>query len=362
MQLPIQKIRELVSHYFKLAPSPPPDSEPLRRLGLNIGRANIVASEISSSNNELTLEKCARKPILPDQPIVEQLKSFLNQAGFHSKRVGVSVKGQGVVIRFLSFPKMSRTDFASSIRYEAEKYLPFSLSEVIFDYHILNEGALTSESQTNMSVILVAVRKTEIERLIQTVQMAGLKPDLVDVDTFACSNAFEHANPEINTKSVSFIDLGAADSSFGILDKGSLVFSRDIAFGGNDLTEMIHRKLNISIEDAKKIQMELQPDQKENVTIATEGLNRLFQEIKSSVTYYFNQNQSAPPLEGVYISGGLSHLGILPKLLEQQLGFPVHFWNPVNQLNISPEIDQDDLSELNPYLPVSIGLAIRPIR
>lgn len=360
-KLDISNLRALVNQLIKLNPKKPAVSEPIRRIGLNIGRSNLVASEISWRENQPVLERCARRQLLPDRSLAEQVKSFFSEIGFKSKQASVSVKGQGVVIRFLSFPKMSRADFASSIRYEAEKYLPFSLSEVVFDYQIMSEaGAQSNEDGATMSVVLVAARKTEIERLIQTVQSAGLKPDLIDIDILACANAFQHANPDAKNHCVGLIDLGATDSSLGILDKGMLVFSRDIAFAGADLTEAIHRKLNIPQKEAFEMQLKIDPNETSKTAALEEGLGRLFQEVKSSITYYYNQHQTEAPLETIYISGGFSQLVILPKLLEKQLEIPVKTWNPTDQMTIGEGIDKNSLSELIPYLPISIGLAIRP--
>ncbi len=360
-KIDINRLRNLVNQFVKLNSKKPVESELFRTLGLNVGRFNLVASEIIWRENRPVLERCARKQIVQDQPLADQIKNFFAENGFKSKRVSVSLKGQGVVIRFLSFPKMSRADFASSIRYEAEKYLPFSLSEVIFDYQIINEAsAQSNENGATMPVILVAARKTEVERLIQMVQAAGLKPDLIDVDMLACTNAFQHANPDAKNHCVALLDLGATDSGFGIVDKGTLVFSRDIAFGGTDLTEMIHRKLNVSHEQAFEMQLKLDLNQTDKAAIIEEGLARLFQETKSSITYYYNQRQTEVALETLYISGGLSQLSVLPKLLEQHLELPVKIWNPMDQMTIGDEIDKNSLKELIPYLPVSIGLAIRP--
>lgn len=358
-KLDISSLRNLVNRFVALNSKKPSPSEPVRRIGLNIGHSNLIACEVTWQDNKPILERCARRQIIQDQPLPEQIKGLLSETGFKSKRVSVSLKGQGVVVRFLSFPKMSRADFASSIRYEAEKYLPFSLPEVIFDYHIIDTPQ-ASEDGATMSVILVAARKTEVEHLIQTLQTAGLKPDLIDVDILACANAFQHANPDAKNHCVGLIDFGAADSSLGILDKGSLVFSRDIAFGGTDLTEMIHRKSNIPHEAALEVQLKINPNETDKASVIEEGLSRLFQETKSSITYYHNQHHGAAALEAIYISGGFSQLGILPKLLAQQLEIPIKTWNSTDQMIIGEQVDENLLNELIPYLPVSIGLALRP--
>ncbi len=357
-KIDLSNLKNLVSRFIKLNPKKPIESEPLRRTGLNIGRTSLTACEIAWRENQPVLERCVWKQIVSDQPLADQIKNLFTESGFKSKRVSVSLKGQGVVIRFLSFPKMSRADFSSSIRYEAEKYLPFALTDVTLDYYMVDTPTSSQEEGT-MSVILAAARKTEVERLIQTLQAAGLKPDLIDIDILACVNAFQFANPDAKNHCVGLIDFGAMDSSFGILDKGTLTFSRDIAFGGSDLTEMIHRKSNISHEAAVEVQTKLDKTQVEKTAIIEEGLGRLFQEIKSSITYYYNQHQGATPLETIYISGGFSRLAILTELLEKQLELPVKTWNAVAQMKLGEQINEDSLKELNPYLPVCIGLAIR---
>ncbi len=336
------------------------ESEVHRTIGLNIGRANLIAVEVAWHDKQPVLERLGRIQIAQGQNLSDQIKHFFTQMGFKSRRVSVSLKGQGVVVRFLSFPKMSRADFSSSIRYEAEKYLPFSLSEVNFDYQILNEINNSSGEAATMNIILVAARKTEVDHLLQVLQGAGLKPDLIDVDILACANAFVQSTPEIKEQCVGILDLGAIDSSFGIVDKGSLVFSRDIAFGGADLTEAIHRKLNVSPEEAFNLQAKLDVNAAEKIAVITEGISRLFQEIKSSITYYYNQRQTEIPLDAIYLSGGFSQLSILPKLLQAQVEVPIKTWNPTSQMKIGEEVDKKVLTELIPYLPVSIGLAIRP--
>ena len=356
------QIRNLIHRFVKTNPQKKVEPELTSRTGLNVGRFNLVASEITWHEGRPVLQRCARQQIVQDKPLPDQIKNFFQESGFKSKHVSLSLKGQGVVLRFLAFPKMSRTDFASSIRYEAEKYLPFSLSEVTFDYQIINEAAgQANENGTTMPVILVAARKTDVERLIQTVQAAGLKPDLIDIDILACANAFQHAQPDIvKNNCVGLIDLGATDSSLGILNRETLVFSRDIAFGGSDLIEIIHRKLNIPHEKAFEFQSKLNLKEMDKINIVREGLARLFQEIKSSITYYYNQHQSETALETIYLSGGFSQLGVISKLLEEQLELPIKTWNPTDQMTFGEAVDKNSLHQLVPYLPVSIGLALRP--
>ncbi|OGW86347.1 MAG: hypothetical protein A3A81_07685 [Omnitrophica bacterium RIFCSPLOWO2_01_FULL_45_10b] len=347
-----------VSSFFKKTP---PKTQGERKVGLNIGHGAITACEVSfGAQHQLILEQCARKEIVKDKPIASQLKDFLHESKFQSKQVNMSLKGHGVVVRFLSFPKMNRSDFASSIQFEAEKYLPFSLSEVVLDYQIIEDIAVPPKTDLNtMKVILVAARKTEIDKLVNLAQEIGFKLNVIDVDVFAYVNAFEHSNPEVKNQSVALIDFGAGDTTLAVVDKGALVFSRDIAFGGDDLTEMIHRKLNVPVEEALKIQLDQNLSQPEHKIAVEEGLSRLFQELRSSLNFYYNQNQTATPVETIYVSGGLSQLGVLLELLEKQIETPIKKWDPTSQFTLGEKVSRETLDPLTPYLPVCIGLAIR---
>ena len=134
-----------------------------KTVGLNLGRENIVLSEISFAAEKATLERIARTSLIKDKPVGQQIKTLFQDLKLDGNSVRVSLKGQGIVVRYLNFPKMSRADFASSIQFEAEKYLPFSLSDVVLDYHLLDASAASAET---MRVILVALAQSTSCRIM----------------------------------------------------------------------------------------------------------------------------------------------------------------------------------------------------
>ena len=370
----VETIKGLVSRFLPaLRAKETQKIEPDLRLGLNIGRANLVACEISADKGKFTIERCVQKPLRTDQSLGQQLKEFFQGAKLQSKKANVSLKGHGVVVRFLSFPRMSRADFSSAIQFEAEKYLPFNISEVVMDFQIADETAdKPAKEDGTMQVILVAARKTEVEHLAAAMKEAGFGLNAIDVDIFAITNLFAFVHPEAKDHTYAVVDLGAVDTSLGILSKEVLIFSRDIAFGGSDLTEFIKRKLNVSHEEALKIitgakstpspsPLPLKGGEDKGEGVIEEGLSRLFQELRSSINYYYNQHQNASQIEGIYISGGLSQLAILKSLLEKQMEVPINTWDPIPAFQVGEGVTLDVLQSLNPYLPVSLGLGIRPI-
>jgi len=352
-----QTLQNLSEKFFPRISGKSPLPKISRRIGLNIGKANIVGCEVSVEGDRVTLERCGRIKISAEGSLSDQLQNFCKNAGFQSNKVRLSLKGQGVVIRFLQFPKMTREEFSSSIQYEAEKYLPFNLADVVLDYHFpVTQG---DSGQKTVEVILVAVRKMEVDKMMALVKPTGLMVEAIDLDAFACVNALEYSVLEIKSQTVGMIDFGAGDTTLCICHLGHVVFSRDIAFGGNDMTELIRRKLNTTAEEAHRIQHEKTLEPPEHLLAVQEVLDRLFQEIKLSLNYYANQHPDAAQVQTLYVSGGFSQLAVLANSLQDKFQIPVKRWNPTEKMTLNSSISQEQLNDVISYLPVAVGLAIR---
>ncbi len=336
--------------------SPGISSKPFRQIGLNIGRSNLVGCEVLHRGGSIILERCARTEIQPNEQLSVQIKQFCEAIGFHSKRVNISLKGQGIVMRFLDFPRMSEKDFRSSIQYEAEKYLPFNISEVVMDHYILNAG---SEQDKTMRVILVAAKKTEVEKAISSVKAAGLEINAIDIDILCCVNALEFNHSEIKEHVVGVLDLGAQDTTLCVVNHGLVVFTRDIAFGGSDMVEMLRRALGVTIEEAAQIFQEETLQNPAHEKAIHDVLERLFQELRLSLNYYFSQHEQVTKLDTFFLSGGLSQLKSLLVLLEQRMETTVERWDATEKMELTQPVSREILKPLLPYLPVCAGLAIR---
>lgn len=327
-------------------------------IGLDIGRAHINVVQILKMSDSAILEKYAHHQIIPNTPISTQLKHLFQTAQINEKTVRVSIKGQGVILRFISFPKMSREEFESAIQYEAEKYLPFAMSEVVLDFYIV-PPVKGKEAQKTMDVILVAARRQEIAKLVKTIQEANLQPDSIDVDAIAFTNAFLFSRKDAAESVCVLIDFGAKDVNIDIMDYGSLRFSRDITFGGYDITQFLKRKLQINDQEAIAIQTAPDTNNSPHVEALIQSFAVLIQEIKLSMNYFYGQHPDVQKPSAIFVSGGLARLDILRKTIETETGIPVMQWNPLESFTIGPEIKKGELEGFQSYLPVCLGLALR---
>jgi Tfp pilus assembly PilM family ATPase len=220
---------------------------------------------------------------------------------------------------------MALSELKSTMQFEAGQYIPLPRDEVILDCAIVKGKA----EENKMLVVLAAVKKAIIYERISLLEKAGLTARVIDVDCFCLSNAFNHsyqwAPPEAKTDKsevIGLLNIGANSTNMVILDNGTLRFSRDIAFGGSELS-----------------------------------LNNLAGEISSSIDYF--ENQSGKRLEKAYLSGGAADASGMVNFLNHQLGIAVAYYDFFSGLKQGPAMNTEGLKAKGNSFVIALGLVLR---
>ena len=332
-----------------------------RILALDIGSSEIKACEIAESAGGVALTGFASTKIGNQNETIYAIKEILRHANFRTKKCVTAVSGRSVIVRYVTMAQMPEEDLRQAIKFEADKYIPFEVDEVVMDTQILEDSA-SDGAQPEMKVLLVAVRKSLIEEHLALLQEAGLQSQIIDVDAFALGNAFElraraqgSLSPE---KVVALIDIGANKTNINILKGAVSYFTREVYLAGNDFTEAVSRKFNLDTAEAERLKCEPgeQAGEVEEAILPT--LDDLGNEIQLSFDYF--ENQFDRVVEEVYISGGSSRLPGLQRAFEGAFEKSVVFWNPLESVEIkSDRIDTKTLQQYAGQLAVCIGLAAR---
>lgn len=288
-------------------------------VGLDIGASAIKAIKLKFLQEAVQLYSFVSEPIQPD--LESTLKRIIESQGI--KKVNISVSGPATIIRYVVLPRMNENEFRQALKFEAPKYITFTLSEANLDACILKPDL----PDNKMLVLLAAVKKELISQRLQLLQEGGLKVNIIDLDSLALINAFKHSedNDTFKDKTVALLNIGASLSSISILEKGLPVLSRDIYIAGNNLSNL--------------------------------PLSELAGELRTSFDYY--ESQSASSVERIFLSGGGSKLSGLKDTLANLLGIEIQGWDPLNKIKISDAIEQDKLKEISCELAVAVGLALR---
>lgn len=343
-------------------------SEGKHLVGVDIGSSSIKVCELKEAR------KGARQVVrfgyhpLPTQTIVDG--HIINSAAvvegldklFHKQKhrdVALRVSGHSVIIKKITMPLMTQAELREQISWEAEQHIPFDLAEVEIDWQVLQ----SRQDQGQMDVLLVAAKKEEVNDLTNIAIEAKLRPRVVDLDAFTVQNAFEIGYGGVPAdRTLALIHVGASLTTLNILSGGTTAFTRDIANGGNQITEEIQRALGISAEEAEAYKCGgdgrgLVP--REVPEIVGQVVETLAGEIQRSLDFYLATSGEGE-VHKVYVSGGTANIRALLDAVERRARVPVELIDPMRIAQPAAKgVDVGLLQARAAQAVVAFGLALR---
>ena len=345
-------------------------SEGKNLVGVDIGSHSIKVAEIKEKRggarslvrfgyHPLPSDTIVDGHIINSGAVIEGLQKLFHKA--RRKDVALRVSGHSVIIKKITMPQMTIAELQEQITWEAEQHIPFDLAEVQIDWQVLSQRP----EQGQMDVLLVAAKKEEINDLTNLASEAKLRPRVVDLDAFTVQNAFEAGyGPPPLDQTVVLLHVGASLTTLNILAEGSTSFTRDIANGGNQITEEIQRSLGISAEEAEAYKCGgdgrgLVP--REVPEIIGTVVEQLAGEIQRSLDFYLSTSGGGE-ISRVLVSGGTANIRALLDAIERRCRVPVERLDPLRVATPDKGVDPALLQARAPESAVAIGLALRKER
>lgn len=332
---------------------------PSTHLVCDFGKSKVVFLELEKSAQGLRLLKFNKTGRISSQgKDSEALKEFFAQGGYSTNKVRMSVKGQGVILRFVQFPMMKAEDLRSAISFEIDQYIPFKAHEVVWDFYVIEEG-IPIANGIGQNVLLVAMKREELYTMVQIFQNAGLQIELIDVDALASINALAYFHPEDIKAAVAILDIGTEVSTLSVVHKGKPKFIRDMTYGGMDILKRLRRKLNLAQDQALlQIEVDREPTP-EAAAVIKEALGDLVSDLRISLNYYLDQVQGAEPVTKLFIEGGGAYHPLVIATLSESLGFAVEIMNVTAKLQLVDGVPEETVKKNQGMLPVALGLCLR---
>jgi len=346
-------------------------------VGLDIGSSSVKVCELQAlgkaGNQRYRLQKLGVAPlpfdaivdgdIMDSNAVATAIRQVLAEQKIKAKEVAISVAGQQVMVKKVTFPLMSPAELAESVRWEAESFFPAGqgLDAYALDFAVLEERP----SEGNMDVVLVACRKDKIEAYLSCVAMAGAKPVLVDVDVFSLQNAYE-ANTEPTGKDevVALVNIGAQFTNLTMLVGRKSLFWRDIAWGGHRFTDKLMEDWGVSREAADQLKEGIGAEGRtpEEVEPSLSAISDSFADELGRTIDFFRSSFKVDRLDRVLLSGGSAKVEHLPAILGERLRVSVERLNPFQLVEMDERsVDPAKVRELGCTAAVAVGLALRQV-
>ena len=245
---------------------------------------------------------------------------------------------------------------------EANQYIPFALDEVNLDFQILGPAPNNPEE---VEVLIAASRKEKVEDRVAIADAAGLKPRVMDVESYATEEAFVMISPSLpangRDQNIALVDIGAHVMHFYVLRNNQILFSRDQAFGGNQLTHDIQRAFNLSPEEAESAKKNAGLPENYDADVLQPFMETLALEVTRALQFFFTST-SYNQVDQIVLAGGCALLPGLDELVAKRAGVDTVVANPFASMAASDRVRPRQLAADAPLLLIACGLAMRRLR
>ena len=269
-------------------------------LGLDISSSSVKLVELSRDKaGNLVLERCAIEPLergwIADgniekfDEVAEAVRRLVKKSGTKTKNVAMALPPSAVITKKIVLPGgMTDQELEVQVEAEANQYIPFPLDEVSLDFCVVGQS---TASAGDVDVLIAASRREKVQDIQGLAEAAGLKPVVLDVESYASRLATARLIGNLPNKGVGNIvalfEVGALTTSMQVIRDDEVLYDRDQAFGGAQLTQLIVRQYGFSLEEAesKKRSGEL-PDDYESGVLRP-FVESMVQEVGRALQFFF---------------------------------------------------------------------------
>jgi len=335
-------------------------------IGLDIGSSTIKLVELSpaaAGRYRLTALGQVDTPVV-DDPIAwdrarsDAIKSLVKDTRASSKQVAISLPETLVYTRVIEMPALAEPDLTSTIRFQAEQYIPVPLADVVLKHQVLSQPE-PGIPGAKMSVLLVAAPNDVLSRYSLLLSNSGLQLAAVETEILAVARAIIGA--ESSNLITLLIHLGAESTTLAVFKNGLLVLAQSINTGGAAITRSIATQMSLEPSQAEQYIKSYGLDETKldgKVAAAIKPIVELIlTEVKRVIAFY-RTRETTEPLRRAVLTGGMALLPGLVQHFTEIIDLEVQIGNAFENVDLTPQ-QEKEIGEQSPIFTTSVGLALK---
>jgi type IV pilus assembly protein PilM len=217
-------------------------------------------------------------------------------------------------------------------------------------------------SPEEVEVLIAASRKEKVEDRLAVVQEAGLKPIVVDVESYAMRAALGRLIGQLPNRGegqvIAVFYIGANTTGVTVILDGEAVYEREQPFGGQQLTSDIARAYGIPAEEAEAKKRSGDLPANFEAEVLRPFIETAATEITRALQFFFTSTPFTR-VDQLMLCGGSSVLAGLPEALMERAQVPTSVISPFKGMEIAPGVREKQLRLDAPALLTPCGLAMR---
>lgn len=279
----------------------------------------IILESGSAQAGENAPPKHAEKKTRDDY-IVEAIQRVFRENNVKPGDVVSAIPSEDVMVRYFQMPKIPKHEWKSAVNFEAKRYIPFRMEDVTSDFQVIH-GKSTSSS---MDVIFVAVKHNVIERFVDLLTRAGIRPIIIEPAPFSLIRAFDAAEQIDHKVNTAIVNIETKSANINILKNGVPYIIRDIPLDGD--------------------------------TSGDKSLEPIFEKLLGEIKLSFDFYEKQFPSEVIDKIIIYSHLPLenWHELVGKELQIPVEVGDPLRGIRLKKDV-------VPPRLAICFGLGLRGI-
>ena len=306
-------------------------------VGLELDPSHIAAAEVAV-NGSISVTKGAVADLRPGVvrdgevadplALTEELRKLFTDAELGTQ-VRLGIANQRIVVRTLDVPPIDDPKLLEElVRSEAPDHIPVPMDDAVLDFQSL--GRVETPAGPRTRVVIVAVRRDLIDRMVAAAQEAGLEVIGIDLSAFGMVRAL-HASD--TSHAVLYINL-AGLTNVAVANATGCLFTRAASGGLDAIAQTLTEKRGLTVEHARGwmhhvgLEAPLDTIEGDAELVAAvrqtleDGVHTIADTVRNSLNFYRMQ-ESAETVESAVLTGPATSIPGFAARLSEQLQMPV---------------------------------------
>lgn len=340
-------------------------------MGLDISSSSVKLVELGrEAQGRYVLERCAIEPLergwVTDgniekfDEVAEAMRRVVKRAGTRTRHAALALPPSAVITKKIILPGgLSEQDLEVQVEAEANQYIPFSLDEVSLDFCVIGPSPT---SAGDVEVLIAASRKEKVQDRQGLAEAAGLRPVILDIESFASRLAASRLIdllPQGGADGlVALFEVGAFSTAMQVLRRGEVLYDRDQAFGGAQLTQLIVRQYGYAVEEAEARKRNGELPEDYPAAVLRPFVDSLAQEVARALQFFFTSTPHNR-VDHILLAGGSAGLPGLADAVTAHTSFACSLANPFDGMSIADTVREKRVRSEAPSYLTACGLALR---
>jgi len=259
---------------------------------------------------------------------------------------------------FITFelPTMTKKELNSAVGFEARKYIPLPLSEVVLDWQAFNRDTKGGMNR----ILMMAIPKVLVEHYKHIAEQSGLELVALEAEAVALKRALIKDTDPISC----LVEIGFQSTNVTIVDSGLIKTSFSFDIAGKDLTLTLAETLGLDFGVAEnlKIKNGLSSENNEGVTVLASVLTLIVEKVKKVIRDF--RAKENKKVEQLILSGGTSKMVGIVDYFQEMFdyaefgGIKIILGEPFNDI-VYPPIIEKRIKRSGPVFAIALGEALK---